>query len=390
VEWEVGQLQCLLGLAWVSRPLLVSLSLFSEWYGAYPCYLGKLRVIDFDQVTLSSLNRHASATLAAVGTPKATSLCSHLESIAPFIKYEPIIDLWTTESAPTLLADKPDFIIDAIDNIDTKIDLLAYCHENRLRVISSMGAGCKSDPTRVQVGDIADTIEDPLSRSTRRGLRARGIASGIQVVFSSEKPSKECAKLLPLPDDEFEKGKVDELSTLPNFRVRILPVVGTMPAIFGLVCANIVLMSISGYPVPQSSFLAASKLRPRLYAEIHGTLKSKYDSFGNSMEQPNCPFSVDDVAYLVEEVFRGRSVLEPFHTTRLGLYKWRAEGKVEWRNVVVLTKAEGKKHDEQVLKTGGKVEEVYGAAVCKRVDEIWREELALRGVRLGHMYGGSE
>jgi tRNA threonylcarbamoyladenosine dehydratase len=352
--------------------------------------LGKLRVIDFDQVTLSSLNRHASATLAAVGTPKATSLCSHLETIAPFIKYEPIIDLWTTESAPTLLGDKPDYIIDAIDNIDTKIDLLAYCHENGLRVISSMGSGCKSDPTRVQVGDIAETIEDPLSRSTRRGLRARGIASGIQVVFSSEKPLKEGAKLLPLPDEEFEKGKVDELSTLPNFRVRILPVVGTMPAIFGLACANIVLMSLSGYPVPQSSFLAASKLRPRLYAEIHGTLKSKYDSFGNSMEQPNCPFSVDDVAYLVEEVFRGRSVLEPFHTTRLGLYKWRPEGKVEWGNVVVLTKAEGKNHDEQVLKTGGKVDEVYGSAVCKRVDGIWSEELALRGVRLGSMYGKTE
>lgn len=192
-------------------------------------YAGRIRVIDFDQVTLSSLNRHASATLSTVGTPKATSLCSFLTSIAPFITYEPIIDLWTAETASKLLSGNPDYIIDAIDNIDTKIDLLTYCHNNGLKVISSMGSGCKSDPTRVQIGDISETIEDPLSRSTRRGLRLRGIERGIQVVFSSEKPSKEGAKLLPLPDEEFEKGKVDELSTLPNFRVRILPVVGISP-----------------------------------------------------------------------------------------------------------------------------------------------------------------
>lgn len=185
-------------------------------------------MIDFDQVTLSSLNRHASATLSTVGTPKATSLCSFLQSIAPFITYEPVIDLWTTETAETLLQGNPDYIIDAIDNIDTKIDLLAYCHEKGLRVISSMGSGCKSDPTRVQIGDISETIEDPLSRSTRRGLRAKGIEKGVQVVFSTEKPTKEGARLLPLPEEEFEKGKVDELSSLPNFRVRILPVVGTL------------------------------------------------------------------------------------------------------------------------------------------------------------------
>jgi tRNA threonylcarbamoyladenosine dehydratase len=194
------------------------------------CVSGRIRVIDFDQVTLSSLNRHASATLSSVGTPKATSLCTFLSTISPFITYEPIIDLWTLETASTLLSDNPDYIIDCIDNISTKVDLLAYCHEHNLPVISSMGSGCKSDPTRVQVGDISDTVEDPLSRSTRRGLRQRGIETGVQVVFSTEKPSKEGAKLLPLAEEEFQKGSVDELSALPNFRVRILPVVGMSPS----------------------------------------------------------------------------------------------------------------------------------------------------------------
>jgi tRNA threonylcarbamoyladenosine dehydratase len=188
--------------------------------------IGRIRVIDFDQVTLSSLNRHASANLASVGTAKATSLCAFLATIAPFVVYDPIIDLWTKETAERLFDGNPDYIVDCIDNISTKIDLLAYCYGRNLKVISSMGSGCKSDPTRVQVGDISDTIEDPLSRSTRRGLRAKGIEKGVRVVFSSEKPSKEGAKLLPLPEEQFKKGNVDELSSLPNFRVRILPVVG--------------------------------------------------------------------------------------------------------------------------------------------------------------------
>jgi tRNA threonylcarbamoyladenosine dehydratase len=159
-----------------------------------------------------------------------------------------------------------------------------------------------------------------------------------------------------------------------------------MPAIFGLTCANVVLMTLSDYPVPQLSFLAASKLRPRLYADIHSTMKSKYDSFGTSTMQPNCPFSVDDVGYIVEEVFRGRSVLEPFHTTRLNLVKWRAEGNVEWGNVICLTKSEGIEHEKRVLKGMEMVEDVYGMEVISRVDEIWREERQMRGIRWGNMY----
>lgn len=159
-----------------------------------------------------------------------------------------------------------------------------------------------------------------------------------------------------------------------------------MPAIFGLTCANVVLMMLSKYPVSQPSFVLTSKLRPRLYNDIHMMIKSKYDSFGTSTMEPNCPFSVDDVGYIVEEVFRGRSVLEPFHSTRLNLVKWRGEGGIEWGNVVCLTKAEGLEHEKRVLKGGEKVEDVYGGDVMRRVDEIWKEEQQIRGVRWGDMY----
>jgi tRNA threonylcarbamoyladenosine dehydratase len=88
-----------------------------------------------------------------------------------------------------------------------------------------MGAGAKSDPTRIQISDISYTIYDPLARSVRRRLRLLGVPSGIPVVYSTEVPGD--VKLLPLPDEEFEKGNVNELSAFNDFRVRILPVLGT-------------------------------------------------------------------------------------------------------------------------------------------------------------------
>ena len=89
-----------------------------------------------------------------------------------------------------------------------------------------MGAGAKCDPTRIQISDISDTIYDPLARSVRRRLRSLGVASGIPVVYSTEVPGD--VKLLPLSEEEFQKGNVKELGVFDDFRVRILPVFGTL------------------------------------------------------------------------------------------------------------------------------------------------------------------
>jgi tRNA A37 threonylcarbamoyladenosine dehydratase len=87
-----------------------------------------------------------------------------------------------------------------------------------------MGASAKSDPTRIQISDISYTMYDPLARSVRRRLRLQGVSSGIPVVYSTEVPGD--VKLLPLAEEEFQKGDVKELGVFDDFRVRILPVLG--------------------------------------------------------------------------------------------------------------------------------------------------------------------
>ena len=110
-----------------------------------------------------------------------------------------------------------------------------------------MGAGAKCDPTRVQISDISNTIYDRLARSVRIRLRNLGVSSGIPVVYSTEVPGD--VKLLPLPEEEFQKGPVKELGAFDDFRVRILPVIGPLPSIFGLHAATYVICELAGKPI---------------------------------------------------------------------------------------------------------------------------------------------
>lgn len=176
--------------------------------------------------------RHATATRSDVGIPKVTSCATFFQEIAPWIVIEPLAEQFTLEDAPRLLDGRPDFVVDCIDNITTKVDLLAYCHRNNIRVrrtpvlssishgmlimvtpfvqvISALGAASKADPSRIQLADISETLEDPLARAVRRRLwvpflpnsffavrsadgengshrRLEGVASGIPVVYSTE------------------------------------------------------------------------------------------------------------------------------------------------------------------------------------------------------------
>ena len=235
------------------------------------------------------------------------------------------------------------------------------------------------------VGDISASVEDPLSRITRRRLRAVGISEGIPVVYSTEKPGPGKAHLLPLPEEEFLKGQTNELSVLPDFRVRILPVLGTMPAVFGYAVANFVILELTGYPHESG----AGKGREKLYENILANLQSleerlvRHQGLGLKI-----PVTKDDVGYLIEEVYRGKSVVSNL-PTRLALVRWRVpksgfkieEGREGQRSVrlslidlVCMTKDEAATHEKEVLKGGRTPEDIYSSNVLQLVERRREEE----------------
>ncbi|KAK9811940.1 hypothetical protein WJX73_001168 [Symbiochloris irregularis] len=108
--------------------------------------VGKLRLIDFDQVSLSSLNRHAVATRADVGLSKPRCLKEHIARIVPEAKVDAQTAMFTADTADSMLGGGLDYVLDAIDNIDTKIALLAACKQRGIPVISAAGAGKATHP----------------------------------------------------------------------------------------------------------------------------------------------------------------------------------------------------------------------------------------------------
>jgi len=375
--------------------------------------VSKIRLIDFDQVTLSSLNRHAVATLADVGTPKVHCMRKRLEPITPWARFDCHNELFRVEAAPKLLGGwsyemhddeeeeemKPDYVIDCIDNIDSKVALLLYCYQHDIKVVSSMGAGCKSDPSRICLGDISNSVADPLSRSTRRRLRIHGVKEGIPVVYSTEKPGPGKAELLPLTEEEFAKGEVGDLGVLPDFRARILPVLGTMPAIFGYAAANHVICAVAGYPL---EYRAGDKSRDKMYGGMLTGLQGMEGKLVKSVtgEIPlglRIPLNTEDVAYLVDEVFRGKSAVSGL-TTRLALVRWQRpsdgyrveptwqkEGQIFVRldlgDLVCLTKEEAQRHEREILRGDKSPQELYSPEVLSHVAKRRQEEMSFRRLR---------
>lgn len=357
--------------------------------------VSKLRLVDFDQVTLSSLNRHAVATLADVGTPKVECVRKRLQAVVPWVRWECFNEVWKQDQAEKLLGprssdegEKPDYVVDAIDNIDSKVALLQYCNEHGIKVVSSMGAGCKSDPTRVCVGDISASVEDPLSRVTRRKLRTAGIAEGVPVVYSTEKPGPGKAELLPLPEEEFAKGRVNELSVLPDFRARILPVLGTMPAVFGYTVANFIVCEITGYPYETGAGKGRGKMYDNILSGLQGLEERMIKYKRQDWQGLRIPITKDDVGYLVEEVYKGKSVISGL-PTRLALVRWKApeggfrilenyEGQktveLNLQELVLMTKEEAAVHEREVLRDGKTPESMYPPDVLQLVKRRRDEE----------------
>ncbi len=147
--------------------------------------VGRLVLVDDDSVCLTNINRQLHATTKTVGRPKVEVMRERILEINPLAEVEVMQRFYMPDCAMEMIRSDYDYIVDAIDTVTAKIDLIVRAREMGIPVISCMGAGNKLDPTRFEVADLAKTSVCPLARVMRRELKQRGITHQ-KVVYSRE------------------------------------------------------------------------------------------------------------------------------------------------------------------------------------------------------------
>lgn len=190
--------------------------------------VGKITLFDKDVVDITNINRQIIALNSTVGRYKCDVMRERILDINPSAEVVCHNVFYLPENADEFPLDRYDYIVDAIDNVSAKIELAVRSHRAGVKMISAMGAGNKTDPTRFEVTDIYKTTVCPLARVMRRELKARGIPS-LKVVYSREEAKK------PIPPSES-----DSATRLPTASVAFVPsVAGLIMArevIFDLFC----------------------------------------------------------------------------------------------------------------------------------------------------------
>ena len=190
--------------------------------------LGKLTIVDGDTIHPSNRNRQLLALKSTEGKAKAEIMKERLLDINPEIEINAIQEYLQGERLDVLIAQKYDYVIDAIDTLTPKVYLIQHALKAGNKLISSMGAGGKTDPSKVQIADISKTYNDKLARYIRKRIHRFGIYDGFQVVFSSELANPEST--IPVEGEANKKTTVGTISY--------------MPAIFGIFMASVVLRDL--------------------------------------------------------------------------------------------------------------------------------------------------
>jgi tRNA threonylcarbamoyladenosine dehydratase len=187
--------------------------------------VGALTVADHDRIAASNLNRQLVALHSTLGQLKTEVMAERIAQINPVCRVTRIETFLTVDDIEPLLSSGGfDQVIDAIDSLASKLALIETAMRIGVPIVSSMGAGGRLDPTRVQVGDLMDTRICALARAVRSGLRRRGIGRGITVVWSDEQPRP------PLPPQETGRGRPRAVNGTLSY----------LPPLFGLMIAGVV------------------------------------------------------------------------------------------------------------------------------------------------------
>ncbi len=151
--------------------------------------VGRIALVDKDVVSVSNINRQIIATVETVGREKTDVMAERIHAINPKALVDVHHCFYLPETADLFDFREYDYVVDAVDNVTAKIELVLRAQEAKAPVIASMGAGNKLDPTKFEVADIYETSVDPLARVMRRELKKRGVKR-LKVVYSREEPMK--------------------------------------------------------------------------------------------------------------------------------------------------------------------------------------------------------
>lgn len=190
--------------------------------------VGEVTIIDGDVVQPSNRNRQLAALKSTEHLSKTSIMQQRLLDINPELKITAIDEYIKDERMIEILEGPYDYIVDAIDTLAPKIFLIYHAIQKQLRIVSSMGAGGKTDPTQVQIADISKSHNDNLARVLRKRLHRMGVYSGVKVVFSPEKVNPK--SIIPTEGEQNKKTTVGTISY--------------MPAIFGNFISSIVIRDL--------------------------------------------------------------------------------------------------------------------------------------------------
>jgi len=207
--------------------------------------VGTITLVDFDRVCVTNTNRQLQALQSQLGRPKAEVLAERLAQINPEAKLTALVASYSAESAESFFAREPDCIIDAIDNISAKCHLLAECRRRGVPVVSSLGAGGRTDIEQLRCADLASAKMDPMGSAVRKILRQkhglpRSGKLGIRCVYSLESPREPAAVYLDEAAPPGEAGVLAsaEGTSTSGRRKMVYGTAAWLTGSFGLACAG--------------------------------------------------------------------------------------------------------------------------------------------------------
>jgi tRNA A37 threonylcarbamoyladenosine dehydratase len=198
----------------------------------------RLRLVDFDTIKTTNFNRHILAITPNLGKLKAEAARERIAQINPHCKVEVMNVFAAEETMGQITEGKPDLVIDAVDSLNPKVQILAYCHEKKIPVISSMGAALRMNIFSIKAGDLFKTTGCPLARYVRSRLRRRGIKKGVFCIYSDTPVSEEPIEKTRILNEEQDNGR--------GRRRHKLGSTPTVTGAFGLAVAHHALLYLAG------------------------------------------------------------------------------------------------------------------------------------------------